>query len=346
MPANPASLRQMQLDAIQARIFTEPESARSQCHVLLNVARDVYDVHTFIAAALQLSLIEDQLGDFASAINLLSESMAYAQEFRLFQQMPAILEQLGCCHYSLAHYPQALAYWQQCVLMCGHQSELSQTRGLALVGLGRICDAVGDNRLAVIMHKAGYQLLLGTHDPYLITMAQINWAVNVLKLADYPQARQLLNAALQTSQAHQLPHHAAECLFRLAQIALAQDQLDEAEICIEEGLLGISSTPYHWVEVNLLAEWAELLARQHNWQEAYTAVQRGLRLAEEDAFKHLEMRLLRQAQRYAGELGLAVHAAEYERRASFLHLHLHDQLLPPGSLELGGLLSLLETENG
>ncbi|QLI81807.1 hypothetical protein HZU75_09810 [Chitinibacter fontanus] len=341
MPDQPSTLRQHLLDAIHAKIFTEPVQARAQCLTLLDEARAAFDTITFIRAAQQLSLIEDQLGDLPGAITVLTEAMAYAQEFRYFQQMPAILEQLGCCHYSLSHYPQALQYWQQCALLCGHQASLNKTRALALIGLGRICDVSDENQLAVRMHQAAHDLLLASQDPYLITMAKINWAVNLQKLAQFSQARALLEETLHICEQQGLPHHAAESQYRLAQIALAENQLEQAQLCLEEGLLIVATTPYHWLEVNLLGEWAELLAKQANYTQAMEVVKRGLQIAQEDRMPHLQVRLLRQAQRYSAALGKKGAAEDYEHQANFLYIQLHCDLLPKASLELAALDQLL-----
>ncbi|QLG88825.1 hypothetical protein HQ393_11600 [Chitinibacter bivalviorum] len=338
-PASPP--RQHTLDLIDAHIFTDPVLARGFCMSLLQETREAFDIQHFIAASLRLSLIEDQLGDFAQAIEVLSEAMAYAQEFKLFQEMPAILEQLGCCHYSLAHYPPALSYWQQCVLLCGKQASLAKTRGLAMVGLGRICDVCGQNQLAVTMHEAGHTILLATEDAFLITMAKINWAVNLFKLQQYAAARVLLNQALAMSHANQLPHHVAECHFRLAQIAMQEGALEVAESEIEEGLLTVSTTPYHWVEVNLLAEWGELVFHQGDAERAMEIVRRGLLIAQEDGLRHLEMRLVRQAERYCHVLGIKELAAEYGRQVSFLQLHLHAEMPSDATLDLTRLPELV-----
>lgn len=341
MPDQQSTLRQHLLDAIHAKIFTEPVQARTQCLALLDEAREAFDTVTFIRAAVQLSLIEDQLGDLQGAVNVLTEAMAYAQEFRHFQQMPAILEQLGCCHYSLSHYQQALQYWQQCVLLCGHQVSLNKTRALALIGLGRICDVSDENQLAVRMHQAAHDLLLASQDPYLITMAKINWAVNLQKLQQFAPAKNLLNDTLHICQQQGLPHHAAESQYRLAQMALAENELEQAQLYIEEGLLIVASTPYHWLEVNLLGEWAELLAKQANYAQAMDVVKRGLQIAQEDRMQHLQMRLLRQAQRYSAAQGKRSAAEDYEHQANFLYIQLHCDLLPKASLELAELDQLV-----
>jgi hypothetical protein len=85
MPTPSLNLRQSQIDEVASLIFTEPVQARARCYALLDEARLAFDMPTFVQAATQLSLIEDQLGDLPAAINVLSEAFAYAQEFRLFQ---------------------------------------------------------------------------------------------------------------------------------------------------------------------------------------------------------------------------------------------------------------------
>ncbi|WP_273431212.1 hypothetical protein [Chitinibacter tainanensis] len=336
----PLQRRQAELAAIATQIFTAPAEARSACLALLDEARLHFDVPVFIEAARQLSLIEDQLGDFAGAIAVLLEAQALAVEFRAYQQMPLILEQLGCCHYSLGHYPAALQYFRQAVLLCGRQAELQKTRALALIGIGRVCDAAGEHRHAVRMHQAASQLLQDSGDAYLITMAKINWAVNLLQLDERAAAQTLLQQTWHESAAAGLPHHVAECQYRLAQLARREQDSAQAELLLEEALGTLTTTPYHWLEVNVLAEWAELVAEQAALPQALTILQRGLQLAREDRFLHLELRLLTQAARYAQQLGLKLQREEYERQAGFLHIQLHDHSVPLPQLDLSGLEAL------
>ena len=330
-----------QLAEIEQLIFTEPVLARQKCTALLAQARAKFDTATFIAAALQLALIEDQLGDLAHAIAVLSEALVFAEEFKQSQGVPQLLEQIGRCYYSQASYPQALEYWHQCAVLCGNQIELIETRGLALMGLGQICDASGENAQAIALHQMAHFLLLKVDNVFLLTMAKINWAVNLQKIGQSETARSILLDALNLSLAHDLPHHAAESQFRLAEIALSLDELTLAEQLLEEGLMTVSITPYHWCEVNLLGLWAQLSHQAGRHEQSLDIVRRGLHLAEEDGLRHLVLRLSQQAIHYAHILGLHEVADEYQRKVNFLSIHLHTELTRPTALNLNMLRDLM-----
>ncbi|WP_373976601.1 tetratricopeptide repeat protein [Chitinibacter sp. SCUT-21] len=310
--------RQQQLQEIENGLFTEPVVARSRCVALLDEARQGSDFQIFIQAALLFSKIEDQLADLPTALKTLEEALVYAQEFHWAEFEAAIFEQMGCCHYSLAQYDLALQDWRECILLCGHAAA-TYTRALAFIGLGRLCDLAEQYQQAVAMHQHAHKLLLPSEDFYAITMAMINWAVNLQRLQRWDDAAELLQQALALSEHHQLPHHAAECHLRLAQVAIAQARWLEAEHCLEEGLSVVAQTPYHWVEANLLFEWAQLLQNQQALEQALDVLKRGLLLTQEDGFKTMELAFLRQAETLCLALGWHLQASEFERQANFLH---------------------------
>lgn len=309
--------------------------------MLLAQARDKFNASTFISAALELSLIEDQLGDLPQAIAVLSEALVFAEEFKQTQRVPQILEQIGRCYYSQGNYPQALDFWHQCASLCGNQSDFLETRTLALMGLGQICDACGENEQAIQLHQLAHQLLSSMSNYFLLTMAKINWAVNLQKTGQTEAARALLAESLRLSLAHHLPHHAAESQFRLAEIAMSVHDFVGAEHLIEEGLMTVATTPYHWCEVNLLALWAQLSHREGLVEQAFDIVKRALHIAEEDGLRHLVLRLSQQAQGYARAQGLNDVADEYQRRIDFLGMHLQTEIKPKNLLNLQILRDLV-----
>ncbi|QZA77186.1 hypothetical protein K4H28_12950 [Deefgea tanakiae] len=342
MPLSRQEYRQHLLVQNKTEMFTSPVRSRTQCLALLDDARRAFDISAFIDGALQLSQIEDQLGDLTNAISHLSEALVFAEEFKQTQRIPEILEQIGRCYYTQACYPQALEHWQQCVELCQNQPELLKTRSLALMGLGQICDAGGDNHLAVQMHAAAHNLLIDFGDVFLLVKAKINWAVNLQKVADSIAAKALLRDALTLCLQHHLPHYAATCSYRLAEIELADGHLMAAECLIEDGLLIVASTPYHWAEVNLLGVWAKLIAIDPSQcVRALDVVERALTIAHQDGFRHLELRMSEQAEHYARVSGRIELADEYARKANFIQLDLNSAMNPQMMPNVAGLSALL-----
>ena len=334
--------RQHLLAQNKAEMFTSPVRTRTQCLALLDDARRAFDIAAFIDGALQLSQIEDQLGDLSSAISHLSEALVFAEEFKQTQRMPEILEQIGRCYYTQACYPQAFEHWKQCVELCQNQTDMLKTRSLALMGLGQICDVGGDNHLAVQMHAAAHHLLINFGDMFLLVKAKINWAVNLQKLADSTAAKGLLREALTLCLKHNLPHYAATCSYRLAEIEFADGHLTAAECLIEDGLLIVASTPYHWAEVNLLGVWAKLIASDPSqYVRALDVVERALTIAQQDGFRHLELRLSEQAESYARLSGRSDLADEYARKVNFIQLDLNSAMSPRMMPNIKGLSALL-----
>lgn len=107
MPLSGQANRQHLLAQNQAELFTDPVKSRAVCLTLLEEARSAYDTQSFIDAALQLSQIEDQLGDLQSAISHLSEAIVFAEEFKQQKRIPEILEQIGRCYYTTGLLPSS-----------------------------------------------------------------------------------------------------------------------------------------------------------------------------------------------------------------------------------------------
>ncbi len=114
-----------------------------------------------------------------------------------------------------------------------------------------------------------------------------------------------------------------------------------AEQLIEEGVMMVTTTPYHWCEVNLLALWAELSFQLGRCEQALDIVKRGLSIAEENGLRHLVFRLSQQAAQYARLQGLDEVADEYQRKIDFLSVHLHTEITQPSGLNLNMLRDLI-----
>ncbi|WP_028454489.1 tetratricopeptide repeat protein [Chitinilyticum litopenaei] len=306
-----------QLASIDAELFTKPADAQRRCLQLLEEARQV-DEPAFIQAALKLSYIEDQLGETGTAISIIKEALVLARKLGLRAAEAELLEQIGRCYYTRGLYPEALNAWEPSLRLSDGLPELWRSRALALVGLGQICDAFGRNDRAVALHRRADLLLLGQQDDYLSSVIKINLGANLLKLDRLDEARVALDEALGICQRGGFPHHAAETLWRLAELELHASELDAAQGLLENALETLVDTPYHWGEANILGGLAEVQFRRGDAAAALETVNRGLLIARSDGLRQVEARLTAQASVYAWVCGQEVQFQLLRERASLL----------------------------
>ncbi|WP_255991590.1 tetratricopeptide repeat protein [Chitinolyticbacter albus] len=332
------------LAEIKTATFVEPTRARVLCLRLLDSARHGHDPEALIRAALQLSLIEDQLGEVQEAAYALVEALAHCEEFGFRALEADVLEQLGRCHYTQGDYQPALDYWERCVRFCRGNPTLQRVQTQALVGIGQLCDACDDHEQAVRMHTAAHAQLDRIQDPYLSAMVKINLGYNQYKIGDYTAAETSLQAAIKLCREHTFPHHEAEALYRLAELRIAQAYPDEAAKLVADGLMLVCETPYHWGEVNLLSLHATLLADQGAIEAALQDTHRALDIAQHDGMRHLQVRLHEQAADYAAQAGKSALHDEHRRQGQQLRLHLDIVRPARAAPRLGHLDNLLNAD--
>lgn len=313
----PSPLHAVRLREIDDILFVRPAGAKELCLELLGEARN--DPACFILAALKLSYIEDQLGETGLALTVLEEALALVNEPGLEDYEAELQEQIGRCNYTRGLYPQALSAWEYCLRLSEQVPELLRCRVLALVGLGQICDAFGQFARAVELHRLANSLVEDLADPYLAAAIKINLGTNLIRLSVFAEARQLLEDALALCREHAYPHHEAEALMRLAELAMHSDaDLDQAQTLLETALEVLLDTPYHWGEVNILGALAEILFRRRQPRQALDTAQRALLIARSDGLRQLEARLTAQGSMYALMMGNTELAEIYRQRSSLL----------------------------
>ncbi|WP_035060028.1 tetratricopeptide repeat protein [Andreprevotia chitinilytica] len=297
-----------QLNEIDRILFNHPSVAMRMCKALLQAARQASDIETLVRAATQLSLIEDQLGERGEAGVVLAEALTCCQLYGLTELEPAVLERLGRNSYTTGDYPHALECWARCARLCGTSPAFTETRTLALVGLGHVCSAYGALDKAVAFHRAAERLLPALDDAYLTAKVKISLGWDLQATGHYDEAIVILRSALALCQAKHFGHYQAELVFRLAEIALGQGHIDEAERLLEDALELLVITPSHWSEANVLGLLAEVRAAQGLPDMAMSFALRALHIAEADGMRHVAARLHASMVHYAlaaGQPGLA-----------------------------------------
>ncbi|WP_052190624.1 ATP-binding protein [Chitinibacter sp. ZOR0017] len=276
----------------------QPEAARRACLQLIDEARSAREPRIQIQAADLYGKIMDHEGQAFAARNVLYEAIQQAQSLHEFGLEARIYEQIGRLHYTQGDYRTALQNWQQAIELA--QAEPT-TWMLAKVGLGQIYDALGDPASAILLHQAAASRIGEVDDAYLEAKIRINLGVNLQKCQRHSEARQELQRALDLCLGP-YPDYAAESLFRLAEIALAENDLPLARQQLESALDLARQVHYQWGEANIYSTLAEVYARQEDWLTALDLIQVGQQIALTNNFNHILMRQHLAAARYAEAL--------------------------------------------
>ncbi|WP_028453637.1 hypothetical protein [Chitinilyticum aquatile] len=318
---------------IEQILFNEPVTALQLCRGVLNHLRDGQDPQGFVQAANLLSLIEDQLGESVGARAELLQALAWCRQHQLTELEPVVQERLGREAYTAGEYRQAALHWLSCLDQCRELGGPASESGMACIGLGHCCSALGENGLALAYHRLAQRLIAPLDDIYLTAKLGISLAWD-LRVAGQPdEAWQLLEDALRLCRENGFNFFQAELLLRLAEITLDRGQIDQAEQLAEEGLSMLVHTPSHWCEAKLLGLLATINAGQDNLSLAFSLIQHALRIAEEDKMTHVEAGLCAQAADYAAALGQLTAASHYRERGNTLaaqhasHWHADAELL-------------------
>lgn len=279
-----------------------PAQARAACEELISQAREQRDPLSQIYAAELYGKIMDHEGKALEARNLLYEAIQQAQAIHNFPLEARIHEQIARSHYSVGDYRTALQNWLRCIEL----SELAQSEPtiwmLAKVGLGQIYDALGDAETAVIFHQAAAKRIHEVNDPYLDAKIQINLGFNLQKCGRSTEASEALNHALTICLQQNFHDYTAESYFRLAEIAISANQLDQALNQLEQALLFARKVNYRWGEANILSAMAEVYAQRQDWLKALETLHHGQDISIQNDFSHILMRQHIAAANYAEQM--------------------------------------------
>ncbi|MBE9609239.1 hypothetical protein [Chitinilyticum piscinae] len=307
-----------EISAIEDLLYQHPLAALQECRQLLNRWRIGNNPQGFVEAASLLALIEDQIGDHAGARSELLQALSWCRQFGLQRFEPVIHERLGREYYTAGEFRLAAEHW----LASFDQSQLAGNQprelGLACIGLGHCCSAIGELALATTFHREAMRLLPPLQQTYLTAKAAISLGWDLRCSGAAAEASAILKNALALCQQTGFLFFQAEILLRLAELAVDQEEFAEAEQLAEDGLAMLVRSPSHWCEAKLLGLLATLHLRDDNLQLALNLVQHGLRIAEADRMTYVEAELCQIAARIGQAQGQPALSQLYLERAGHL----------------------------
>ncbi|WP_157669388.1 ATP-binding protein [Chitinibacter sp. GC72] len=288
-----------QLIQIEHIWHSQPEAARLACLELITQAREMRQPYYQICAAELYGKIMDHEGRAFEARNVLYEAVQQAQALHDFILEARIYEQIARLHYTKGEYRTALQNWLTCIELAESDAK---TWMQAKVGVGQIYDALDDPQAAIQFHQAAAARINEVNDPYLEAKIYINLGVNLLRCHRNSEARQILERARDLCLIHHFPDYAAESYYRLGEIALDEGDLNLAMHLLDNALKLAQQVAYQWGLANIYSAMAKIHARQEHWQQALDVIHEGQRIALENDFSHILMRLHLAAASYAEAL--------------------------------------------
>jgi len=258
---NPTQL-DAKLDIIDACKLADPETALKLCEQAFSEARQLHEHLAQVMVAERYATIMESLARHVKARDTLFEAVQLAQSTGLFLNEARLLELIARGYYSAGEYRQAIQYWAQCVDASDQADRDAMTWILAKIGLGQIYFALNDFDSGLALLNEAESRIHEVDDPHLDAKIKINVGVGLSKTNRGIEARAILRHALQICEAHDFFDYASESNFRLAEIELADGELDAALIHLDIALPLARRVKYYWGESYLLTVRAEVFAHR------------------------------------------------------------------------------------
>ncbi len=325
---------QMRIQSIAASLHEDPQGALTLCERTFVEARDKRLPAVQLQAATHYGLIMDHLGRAADARNWLFEALQLAQTEKLLLHQAPLMELIARGYYTTGEYDHALQYWAGCLETCERGSGDVRSWMLAKVGLGQIYDTLGDHASAVILHRSANQRIGEVRDSYLDAKIKINLGVNLLRLDELDEARQMFEAALALCRAGFYHDYAAESLLGLSRVALARAALGSAFSHLTDALAEADKVGYSWGQSQILSAMAEARARQGDLAGAMAALRQGQEISRLGGINHTLSQqhfALAELAEQAGDLRAAV---DELKAGLVLERQIQEQLSPDRRREL------------
>ncbi|WP_373976373.1 ATP-binding protein [Chitinibacter sp. SCUT-21] len=303
------------LARIQASYHQDPDTARSECEALINYARAHRATLLQIYAAELYGKIMDHAGEAQLARNFLYEALQQAQAIHNFILEARVCEQIARSYYTSGQYSQALHNWLRCIELAEFKQGEAAIWMLAKVGVGQIYDAQGEQETALLFHNTALARIAEVDDPYLHAKILINIGVVQLKLNRFAEAKTALLAAQHICLAHHYADYAATTYSRLAEIALAHNELDPAMNLLAQALCYARQVKYVWGEANILNNMAQIHTRRAQYPAALECIFAAQQIAKTHHFSPVLLRL-HQAAAHNAELAGQTELAITEIKAS------------------------------
>lgn len=298
-----------QLAHIESIYHQQPQQARHACEALIGHAREHHATLLQIYAAELYGKIMDHAGEAIAARNLLYEAAQQAQAIHNFRLEARVCEQIARSHYTAGEYPIALQNWLRCIELSEFKQGEAAIWMMAKVGVGQVYDALGECQTALLFHQKALQRIHEVEDPYLHAKILINIGVVQLKLDQLSPAKAALETSRQICLSNDYADYAATSYSRLAEIALKENQLDEAMSLLNQALIFARKVSYRWGEATILSNMAQIHSRHQRYDAALECIFTAQVIAKNHHFTPVLMRLHQAAAHnaeLAGQIALAI----------------------------------------
>ncbi|MBM3116240.1 hypothetical protein [Jeongeupia naejangsanensis] len=258
---------------------------------------------------------------------------AYAEADALLGQADGALRcrtRLGAAaiHYAHADYAAALQAWQQALPLAADDALATSE---ALLGLGRVCQALGSAESALHFKAAALRAAGTAGDSRVQGMIALNVVASLNALGRYDEmAITLADAAQQITATPGRPFE-AEWQVYASIVAQAGNRLRDAGRSLDTALALADGANNHWVRAFALLEQGKLRARLHDGRGALVALNAAREIGESMGIAHTLMDIhgqLAKVNEAQGNLGDALeHSKLHHQYYRWTHDGLNHNLL-------------------
>ncbi len=201
--------------------------ARSLYEESLKIARDVQDKTDMRYALQQLGGVASVQGDYATARASFEEGLAIAREIGDNRAVAVALEYLGGVAFFNGEYALARALCEEALRRLRELGDKLLIASL-VADLGEVAYREGDLMTAQSLCEQSMAALMEIHDRYFLPGVFVVLGRVAFQRGNYEQAKAFYYEGLVLRSEAQLKFGIADCLERLAEVALAQDLPERA----------------------------------------------------------------------------------------------------------------------
>jgi len=250
-----------------ARSLGRPAKGRALLEEGLALARELGDQREIALALNNLGILAAMRGDYAEEKRLFRESLALYRALGDQRRTAMLLNHLAIAERLTGDYAEAKRLSQESLTLC---RTIGQRRGMAraLQHLAIVAHIQGAHAEAQHFYRESLALFREMGDQWGVALTLGNLGDLAYRRGDYAEARQMLEESLALRREMNDRWGMALALNTLGGVARATGNLQEAKRCFQEALEISLAIQSHAMVIEILVEWARLLAEEGETERA------------------------------------------------------------------------------
>lgn len=273
---------------LQTYYLGQFEQSRSYYEKSLRLKEAVAAKAAMAATYTQLGLLATDTGQFAEALEYYQKSLQLEQQSGDRRREGTVLHNLGLVSQHLRAFSQARIYYQQAIQLARENGE-TQREAITLGNLGDVAYALGNFELAHRYYAEALDLREQLNDPRGVTWLCCSNAMVANMLGNYPEAEQFAARALTLAQEQEALPRLAFALTYWADARAGQGDVAAAKQAHEEALQIRRSIKQEHLATVQLTRLGQMALQEENLEEALTYVDQLLPFLQEHPLGNLRL---------------------------------------------------------